>query len=45
MDLLELEPAMIDVNSHERWMVEQLLLTSIADSVPQATWTEGLAAA
>ena len=42
--LLDLELATIDMDAREKWMVEQLLLTYVADSVPQATWSQGLAA-
>ena len=42
--LLELELATLEMNADEKWMLEQLLLTYVADSVPPETWTEGLAA-
>jgi hypothetical protein len=42
--LLELELATLDMDAREKWMLEQLLLTYVADSVPAATWAEGLAA-
>jgi hypothetical protein len=42
--LLELELATLDLDAHEKWMLEQLLLAYVADSVPEATWREGLAA-
>jgi hypothetical protein len=42
--LLELEVATLDMDAHEKWMVEQLLLTYVADSVPRETWAEGVAA-
>ncbi len=42
--LLELEIATLDMDAHEKWMLEQLLLTYVADSVPEATWSEGMAA-
>lgn len=42
--LLELELATIDMDAGEKWMVEQLLLTYVAESVPEETWAEGLAA-
>ena len=42
--LLELELATLEMNADEKWMLEQLVLTYVADSVPPETWTEGLAA-
>jgi hypothetical protein len=42
--LLELELATLDMDSREKWMLEQLLLTYVADSVPAETWTDGIAA-
>ena len=42
--LLELELATLDMNADEKWMLEQLLLAYVADSVPEETWREGLAA-
>ena len=42
--LLDLELATLDMDSEEKWMVEQLLLSYVADSVPSATWREGVAA-
>jgi hypothetical protein len=42
--LLELEVATLDMDSREKWMVEQLLLTYVADSVPTQNWADGLAA-
>jgi hypothetical protein len=42
--LLELEQVTLDMDAHEKWMLEQLLLTYVADSVPGETWTDGLAA-
>ena len=41
--LLELELATLDMDAREKWMVEQLLLTFVADSVPDKIWTQGLA--
>ena len=41
--LLELELATLDMDADEKWMLEQLLLTYVADSVPAATWAAGLA--
>ena len=41
--LLELELATLDMTAHEKWMLEQLLLAYVADSVPEETWHEGLA--
>ena len=32
--LLELELATLEMNADEKWMLEQLLLTYVADSVP-----------
>jgi hypothetical protein len=43
-NLLDLELATIDMDAREKWMVEQLLLTYVADSVPTETWCQGLAA-
>lgn len=43
--LMELELATLDMNAHEKWMLEQLLLAYVADSVPAETWEEGLAVA
>jgi hypothetical protein len=42
--LLELELATLDLDSREKWMLEQLLLTYVADSVPAQTWADGIAA-
>ena len=42
--LLDLELATVDMDAREKWMVEQLLLTYVADSVPEETWSQGLAA-
>jgi hypothetical protein len=42
--LLELELATLDMNAREKWMVEQLLLSYVAESVPVDTWHQGLAA-
>jgi hypothetical protein len=42
--LLELELATLDMDAREKWMLEQLLLTYVADSVPTATWAEGIGA-
>jgi hypothetical protein len=42
--LLELELVTLDMDAHEKWMLEQLLLTYVADSVPEETWADGLAA-
>ena len=36
--LLELELATLDMNAHEKWTLEQLLLAYVADSVPVETW-------
>ncbi len=32
--------ATIDMNAHEKWMLEQLLLAYVADSVPAQTWRD-----
>jgi len=42
--LLDLELATLDMDADEKWMVEQLLLSYVADSVPAETWQTGLAA-
>ena len=42
--LLDLELATVAMDAREKWMVEQLLLTFVADSVPEETWNHGLAA-
>ncbi len=42
--LLELELATLDMNAHEKWALEQVLLAYVADSVPVETWHEGLEA-
>jgi hypothetical protein len=42
--LLELELATLDMDAREKWMLEQLLLTYVASSVPEETWHAGLVA-
>jgi hypothetical protein len=42
--LLELELTTLEMNADEKWMVEQLLLTYVAESVPPGIWAGGLAA-
>ena len=42
--LLALELATLGMDADEKWMLEQLLLTYVADSVPDRTWADGIAA-
>ena len=42
--LLALELATLGMDADEKWMLEQLLLTYVADSVPDKTWAAGIAA-